>query len=155
LPASVTSIGSSAFKYCTGLASIYTYSATPASISLSNSVFSNLNTTKCILYVPSGSKSLYQAAAQWKNFTKIVEFNPTSAEIIGADALEIYPNPVEEGFYVSGLQKETLLYVYDINGKMLLRTLTSNKHEISTKELPAGVYVVKVEGMNKKIVVKK
>jgi hypothetical protein len=37
--------------------------------------FYGVNKTKCTLYVPTGSKALYQAATQWKDFTNIVELD--------------------------------------------------------------------------------
>ena len=149
VPSSVKSIGNSAFENCTGLTSLYSYSVIPVNLSNSYNVFNGIKTANCILYVPIGTKSLYQAAAKWQDSTNIVEFDPTRIESINTNTLEIYPNPVVEGFYVNGLQKEILLNVYDINGKMVLSTLAANKRQISTKQLSAEVYLVKVGELEK------
>lgn len=71
IPVNVSSIGSYAFS-CSGLKSILSARETPITLS-SYGVFSSVNKSTCTLYVPSGSKSLYQAATQWKDFSNISE----------------------------------------------------------------------------------
>jgi len=73
IPSSVTSIGSSAFNTCSGLTSIYSLGTIPVNLSSSINVFNNVNKTTCTLYVPYGTKVLYAAANQWKDFTSILE----------------------------------------------------------------------------------
>ncbi|MDD4990946.1 MAG: leucine-rich repeat protein [Paludibacter sp.] len=73
IPASVIFIGESAFAGCTGLTSIKVDANYPLDISSSNNVFLNVNKSTCTLYVPIGSKSMYQSANQWKDFVNIVE----------------------------------------------------------------------------------
>lgn len=73
LPSSVTSIKNLAFQGCTNLTSISAYSAKPVDLNSSVSPFDKVNTTTCILYVPVGSKNIYQTATEWKKFTNIVE----------------------------------------------------------------------------------
>lgn len=68
---SITTIGEYAFSDCTALTSIYANATTP--IALTTSVMTSVNRSTCTLYVPTGSKSLYQAAAIWKEFTNIME----------------------------------------------------------------------------------
>ncbi|MBP1638798.1 MAG: cell surface protein [Bacteroidetes bacterium] len=71
IPSSVTSIGTFAFYGCSGLTAIHVNNTNPSTITLGNDAFYVSST--CKLYVPSGSKSLYAAAAQWKNFSNIIE----------------------------------------------------------------------------------
>lgn len=74
IPASVSAIQYNAFDGCDGLTSIRSNRATPVDLSGSGEyVFYNVDKNKCTLYVPAGSKSLYQAANQWKDFVNIVE----------------------------------------------------------------------------------
>lgn len=76
IPASVSFIGSYAFYNCRGLTSIIVNSSYPIDLTNTSLVFYDIDKTNCSLHVPYGSKSLYAASTQWKEFTKIVE-NPT------------------------------------------------------------------------------
>lgn len=75
IPASVTSIGGYSFYNCYNLKTIYANAPTPVDLSASDSVFSWIDKNQCVLYVPAGSKTLYQTANQWKEFVNIVELN--------------------------------------------------------------------------------
>lgn len=77
IPASVDSLGWSAFGSCKGLQSIYVYSTTPMLLKPDSvsPVFNEVDTVNCVLFVPFGSKAAYQKANQWKNFNHIEELN--------------------------------------------------------------------------------
>ncbi len=83
IPSSVTSIVNQAFSNDTSLRSVTVNWQVP--ISLTNTytanygVFYNVDTNKCVLYVPYGTKSAYQAAPQWKSFNNIVELPKISS----------------------------------------------------------------------------
>lgn len=71
IPPSVVSIGNKAFFGCGGLTSVT--SQTPEPIAIDNSCFNvdDSNWSSATLFVPSGTKSLYNAADGWKNFRTI------------------------------------------------------------------------------------
>ena len=71
IPNSVTSIGGSAFAGCTSLTSVTVENPTP--VTIEQKTFSNR--ANATLYVPTGSKSAYQAADYWKEFKEIIEKN--------------------------------------------------------------------------------
>lgn len=77
IPASVDSLGWSAFGSCSGLKSIYVYSKIPMILKPDSvsPVFNEVDTVNCVLFVPFGSKAAYQKANQWKNFKHIEELN--------------------------------------------------------------------------------
>ena len=77
IPASVDSLGWSAFGSCNGLQSIYVYSKIPMKLKPDSisPVFTDVDTVNCVLFVPFGSKAAYQKANQWKNFKHIEELN--------------------------------------------------------------------------------
>ena len=77
LPASLTEIQSSAFNGCTALTSIKVHNAVPVDLSSFPDVFTGIDKSKCILYVPAGTTAAYQAASSWKDFTNIQELNTT------------------------------------------------------------------------------
>jgi len=145
IPNTVTGIGSQAFSGCSGLASIYVYLAYPVDLSSSNSVFDGVNVAGCILYVPTGSKTLYQAANQWKDFGNIVEMTPTAVnELAGTKNSVLYPNPASGDFSVSGLEGTAQLRIFDENGRMLVSSSIENDKKVSVNTLSNGVYTVKV-----------
>ncbi len=75
---SVTSIGLGIFNTCKNLTSVTVLNSTPADIS--EGVFPNR--TNATLYVPKGSKEVYEAADYWKDFKEIIEIDPAGIEQI-------------------------------------------------------------------------
>ena len=74
----MTSIGSSAFAYCTGLTSVTVKNPEP--VAITGYTFSNRS--NATLYVPDGFKAAYQAADYWKEFREIIEM-PASGDLNG------------------------------------------------------------------------
>ena len=66
IPASVATIGGSAFRNCDKLKSVTNFAETPQEIQ--PSVFENVDKTVCKLFVLSQSLEKYKAAAVWKEF---------------------------------------------------------------------------------------
>jgi len=84
LPASIIAIGDNTFYGCSALTSVTVDCPDPSNINLGSNVFSSV-ASKATLYVPFGSKSLYEQADQWKAFSNIKEvrgtIRPTSSPI--------------------------------------------------------------------------
>lgn len=156
IPTSVTSIGTNALN-CMGLTSIYANSSTPINISSSLYVFVSVKKAECILYVPIGSKRLYQVADQWKDFLNIVE-SATDIQNINRPTIHLYPNPITDGFYIGGINGSALLQLIDLNGKVLLTKKIESDEFISLSSQPRGVYIVTIntsqEIVRKKIIKK-
>lgn len=72
--------------------------------------------------------------------------------IIANASVSIYPNPVVEGFYVSGIQKKALLTILDLNGRTVSRQTIREGEFVSLKTVPQGIYLVKVNNNGKDIV---
>ena len=82
---SVTTIGDYAFSHCSGLTEMYVKANTPPSADY----YTFYNVPKTIpVYVPTGTKAAYQAAAYWKNFTNIVEMTITG-DVDGDNIVDI------------------------------------------------------------------
>ena len=131
IPSSVEKIGANAFKGCTGLTSIYVHNEMPIDLSqdkargvngataddTADPVFSGVDKDVCVLYVPFGSKPLYEAAPVWNTFKNIVEMDEQGiAEILAA----------------AGKAAD----VYSVSGMKVRTGVTA------VKDLPAGIYVV-------------
>ena len=150
IPSSVASIRKYAFFGCSGLTSITTSRITPVDLSGSPGVFMEINKTTCTLYVPLGSKSAYQTAPQWKDFTNIIEkdLTVTSPEI-NDQTLTIYPNPTTGKIRVvfdQIPQRGTTLTVNDFTGKTILTQFIQNKEEqIDLEGNPPGVYLIRTK----------
>ena len=72
--ANVDSIGKEAFSGCESLSAVFVYNFVPINLTASDSVFKKVNLENCVLWVPTGSKSAYENANQWKDFKQIEEF---------------------------------------------------------------------------------
>ena len=77
LPNSITSIGFGAFGWCLNLLEVYSYIEEPFAISsggMGNAYNPfDYNREGLTLYVPAGTKALYEATDGWKEFKNIVE----------------------------------------------------------------------------------
>jgi hypothetical protein len=151
IPSTVRYIGSYAFQNCSNLTSIYALPVTPPDLSSKVYVFLNvlLFPARCTLYVPTGSKNLYQAADQWKDFVNIVEISaPTNVKQEEAGCISIYPNPVTDGFTVSWSNGPATLSICDINGKKLLEKQISGNTYLPAYNLSKGLYIVSITTAN-------
>ena len=83
IPASVKSLGHSAFDGCTQLKEIHCLPTTPPTITVSG--FSSEVLNNCKLYIPKGSYNAYWIAQGWGDFKNIIEGDGSidSAFIIG------------------------------------------------------------------------
>jgi hypothetical protein len=153
---SVNWVGEWAFGFCSGLSSIYSYAINPPN---SDGSFSNVDTLTCKLYVPNGSKTVYQNAPGWKNFNNIIEMTTESSTVsLINEEFNLYPNPVTESFNINGFKDIASLKLFDINGKVILNKQITSNETISANNLPKGVYIVKLitaEGIVEKKLIKK
>jgi len=148
ISASITSIGTYAFGYCSGLTSIHVNSATPITLG-GSSVFGFVDKTKCTLYVPTGAKSAYQAATIWKDFTNIVETASGLPSISQSDIKLVADNGK---LSVENAEPGSMVQVFSTSGVKIkdMKIASSN----ASLSLPAGVYVIRVGNYVAKVVMK-
>ena len=137
IPNSVTAIEEGAFVTCITLTEVTVEWATPLS-NLGEHCFGGV-TSRATLRVPAGTKTKYQAAAVWKEFATIVEFDPTGIEQVETQTLKAY---AQDGtLYVGGLAAGQEWRVYSITGTLIHAGAGSSP--LSVCPLPAhGVYIV-------------
>lgn len=180
IPSSVSVIDSGAFYDCTSLHEIYAFPSIPPDLTDSPEVFFNVDHSNAVLYVTVGSKALYAAASQWKDFINIVEiesdqmrFNgsylialPTATEEMEQSVgFKCYPNPFARQMSIeieNPLLKEVTAEIYSISGqkiKTLVRaqkgaksSLQWNGNDEQGKQVSPGIYLLKVNGEVRKVV---
>ena len=121
---SVKAIGEDAFNYCTSVTQISTEAVVPPTCE--SGVFTDINKSKCKLFVPKNSLDAYKQADQWKDFF-LIEGSTT-------------------GITNTVYNKAELADVYTIDGAKRLSKASTD--EINA--LPKGVYIVN----GKKIIIK-
>lgn len=149
IPSSVTHIGSNLLYNCSGLTSLTAFSNTPISFvdpiyGNSTNVFTGVNKSICILYVPANTKTKYSNALQWKDFLNIVEMPSTSIKTELENSITIFPNPVSTSFQINGIVDVAQVTLLDLDGKVLIVQSVSNGESILISNLPNAVYIVSI-----------
>lgn len=136
---SVSRIGEYAFDRCDNLQDIYIYAELPPVIDANT--FEDYEAT---LYVPAGSKSAYQKASYWSNFTNIME-SPTGVESVDNNDMRVYA--AGHTLYVEHVDEA--YRVYTAMGQLVYAG------DESTVLLPgAGLYIVCAGNRSQKVWVK-
>lgn len=66
----------------------------------------------------------------------------------------IFPNPTNDRFIINGIENGNApLIIYDMMGKMVMSKTISNGQEIKVDSLSAGIYVVAINGTQRRLVV--
>ncbi|TLV03014.1 T9SS type A sorting domain-containing protein [Dyadobacter luticola] len=73
-------------------------------------------------------------------FSKII-----NVKNINVSEASIYPNPVTENVRIPGAELISSAKILDINGKEIYKSAGNPGSEISTKQLPAGVFILSLE----------
>ncbi|MDR1746567.1 MAG: leucine-rich repeat domain-containing protein [Tannerella sp.] len=143
IPSSVTFIDNWAFVDCCRLNWVSIQWSNPSMVTLGTPNFSCGRDT---LYVPSGTKALYEAADVWKEFRNIIEGVPQSNETI--NNYKVWSS--DGNLYIS-VSDATTISIYTLSGALVKRqTVTAGN---TTIPLPRGLYLVKYDNKTTKILV--
>lgn len=149
LPGSVEVIKAGTFLRCNNIVSVYSNIMTPLVFGQNSPTgLSGIARNPATLYVPSGTKSSYEVAREWKDFANIVEMT-TDIKQIPEFQLSIYPNPVTDFIQFSGLNGITKIELYNLSGKLVdINSRYSAPSRIDIHTLPKGIYILKVHNKN-------
>lgn len=143
IPSSVVSFGSSVFKYCDNLKSIYMMGAIPPTVK--ENTFTEENYVFATVYVPTGTSNAYKTADIWKTFFNIKEFDATAIENIHTEAAITIS---DDGISLSSVNGKPVA-IYTTTGALVEKIDSYTGEEIV---LDKGVYIVRTG--NKTIKVK-
>ncbi len=77
----------------------------------------------------------------------------TDVENVSSSDFSIFPNPVQKTFQVSGLNRISELYIYNLVGKRVYyKTSVSSGDDIDISNLPTGIYVLRIGNEEIKLV---
>jgi hypothetical protein len=175
IPNSVTYLGNTTFQDCINLKSIHARSVVPVQLDNQRyNTFIGVPLDSCILYVPKGSKTVYENTPQWWDFSTIVEEetfvdegNSTDDETIVDDedivdegnitclqtvtATKLDISVIGDKVQISNLKVGELVQVYTSNGEMVLSEKATN----ATSEIQLSknkMYIIKSGSKYAKII---
>lgn len=139
IPGSVEKIGTGSFYSCTGLKELTVELIQPPVIDYY--YLELVDKTTCKLIVPINSAGLYRDAPYWDMFTSITEKDfSTNVEMTEKSLLKTFTN--SEGIVVHGLRPGSMLEIYNLNGKIIIRRIISD--ETTSVKLPnKSIYIIK------------
>ena len=140
IPNSVITLGNYAFIQCTELTSVTVSWETPLSVNSSALLFQSVDLSATTLYVPAGTKALYEDANVWKDFGTIVEGVPAGVEQVEVQTLKAYAS--NGLLHISGLRTGESLSIYSASGQLVYQGVAKATEEY-VPLAASGVYIVR------------
>lgn len=153
LPDCIVSIGSGAFDNCLGLTEIHCKMTMIPTITkpdyfLSENIFTNVDKSKCILYVPKGTYQIYRSAINWGSFANIIEEETSLPSEVQDSKISVFSE--KNSIIVKGTNIGDEISFYSLSGLLLFHTKTSQ--DVFKITLNAdNIYLVKIGKMTYKI----
>ena len=131
----VYSIADYAFYSDNAIREFRIYVADPSKINMGNNVFSTSALSNATLYVPYGSKQLYENADVWKNFSSIVEMRAKAETGYTADP------QTDTGYYIYNLALKDNITRGEAYGTQAIVGSKGMVYQLKrTSTMPAGTY---------------
>jgi hypothetical protein len=93
-----------------------------------------LGTIRVIANVPCADTALYNTSLSGTGLNKVNE-----------NGVNIYPNPFNNQLLIEGLLEQTSITITNVTGVVVYHTEEQTSAQISTEELPSGVYYLRVK----------
>ena len=102
------------------------------------------------MYIDDGTALPYSFAVS--DIRKMQFAEGVGIQNIVTETFKVYPNPVRNELYVSGNNPGSYRYaLYSIDGRMLQQGEVGNGETIHTGDIPAGLYILKINNTSLKI----
>jgi len=121
----ISTIGSSAFYNCTALQKLEIKKATPPTVDYYT--FNQINKTTCNLVIPVGATAAYMNANYWNEFDLMTESNFDDTAIPESNQTNYKVSVDNQKITVTGFYTGENISVYDVSGKIILKTTTSSE----------------------------
>lgn len=146
-PSTLTRLDYGVIRNCHALEEIHTCVRSPSTIGMGSNVFEDIDKDKCILYVPIGTKALYEAADQWKDFANIVEEETTNIGEIHNNRVRVVAkdNVIE----VKNAPAWSLIKIYAVTGQLVY-----SGYDTTVPIYETGTYITIVRGRTWKVFVR-
>jgi hypothetical protein len=139
LPVGITSIGSYAFRNCTGLTAFHVRDEVPP-VTYTD-CFSGINKSACTLYVPIDCYATYFLSTGWRYFQNMEEEDLSATPQDEMSSLTL--STTKDGICVKGAEAGASITVFSANGAVVLTLIATGEEQFIS--LPSGVlYFVKV-----------
>lgn len=149
LPSTITSIGSEAFSGCTSIMKICSKIMNPSNISAST--FAGIVYLNSVLFVPTGTKSLYEAATGWKDFAHIEEtddfdetpsFYRINLFVTGCGNVSICDATISNSSFITQIMEgDNLTLSVNPDEGYMLESITVNENEMVSSVID-GTYTL-------------
>jgi hypothetical protein len=172
IPASVVKIGNYAFEYCAGLTKIRIprntsaigFGAFYSCTNLQEFAIANpnppvidyyaldlINKSTCSLIIPSGTKTIYQNAPYWSDFTTMTEYNfETQTPQLTQNTYSVYSRGKE--IVIEGTLSGDRIEIYTLNGVLAVQQ-KANENSTSVFVHTNGVYLVRINNSFRKVII--
>lgn len=153
MPSSIDSLGVYCFRGCQSLETVISNWQSLENVVCPANAFDGIS-EDAMLYVPKGTKSLYEAKQPWSSFAQIIEKAAEDTGVHCANKSGVSMFTDRQNIVINGLSEGTLVSVYDNAGTLLSRGRAAS----STVKLPCirtgGIVIVTVGGTSYKVLLR-
>lgn len=135
----ISLIKNDVFAGCTGLSRIFSLNSTPPVC------YNSFSEKQAALYVPIGSKSAYQEADVWKEFSKILEFDGSTVSSLQKESTRVFVS--SNKVMIENAIHGEVISISNLAGQTIYQ---GTEKEI---ELHSGIYLVKTGNTTQKVII--
>lgn len=112
----------------------------------------NQGFSKAITFPVASVQFDYEKQLIQKNSTVAKDTSLLAVGNVEKEAVKIYPNPVKDQLSVAGISKAESFQIYNMEGKLIKSGKYFSDKKIEVRDLPKGVYLLKIADQNLKFI---